>query len=64
MKIEPLNSYTMRKHNSKSTKNEMNQHIPLKNNFKIYWLQVANQNEGASGNMIYLSHSQGVYLTL
>lgn len=42
----------------------MNQHIPLKNNFKIYWLQVANQNEGASGNMIYLSHSQGVYLTL
>lgn len=36
----------------------MNQHIPLKNNFKIYWLQLANQNEGASGNMIYLPHSQ------
>ena len=56
----------MRKHKQqeKYKKNEMNQHIPLKNNFKIYWLQLANQNEGASGNMIYLFHSQGVYLTL
>lgn len=42
----------------------MNQHIGLKNNFKIYWLQLVNQNAGASENMVYLSHSQGVYLTL